>query len=94
MFAKEGPVADPNIPVEPEVEGRVPLEPQQLDVVFKNYIFGKRVTQIAHFRSLKDNRERYAVVMEDGACLLFAPAPNGADIVMTLVQDVREKPSA
>ena len=87
-------MADPNIPIEPEVEGRVPLEPQQLDVVIKNYIIGKRVTHVAHFRSEKDGRERYTVVVDDGACLLFAPAPNGADLVMTLVQDVREAPSA
>ena len=87
-------MADPNPPVEPEVEDRVPLEPQQMDVALKNYICGHRVTHISHFRSPKANRERYAVVMEDGACLLFAPAPNGADLVMTIIQDVREKPSA
>lgn len=87
-------MADPNIPVEPEVVDRVPLEPQQLGVVLQNYVIGKRVTHVTHFRSQKDNRERYAVIMEDGACLLFAPSPNGVDLVMTLVQDVREKPGA
>lgn len=39
------------------------------------------------FRSTKDQRERYAVVLENGACLLFAP--DGQNLVMTLIQNVQ-----
>jgi hypothetical protein len=45
------------------------------------------VGRVVSFRSTKDQRERYAVVMESGACLLFAP--DGQNLVMTLIQNVQ-----
>ncbi len=78
---------NPKPPVEPEVEDRIPLEPEQLQRALENQIVGQPVARVVCFRSTKDQRERYAVVLENGACLLFAP--DGQNLVMTLIQNVQ-----
>ena len=88
----EGPVPEPTpSPGEPEVEDRIPLEPEQLQRELENRILGQPVARVVCFRSTMDQRERYAVVMESGACLLFAP--DGQNLVMTLIKDVRQQPT-
>ena len=79
-------MADPTNPVEPEVEDRIPLEPEQLLRALMNYVIGQRVARLVAFRSEKDGRERYVVILDNTTQLLFAPGPNGKDLVMTLVQ--------
>ena len=84
-------MADPNKPVEPEVESRIPLEPEQLAQALNNCIIGQTCERVFAFVSQKDGRQRYVVVFESGAALLFAP--DGQCIVMTMIQDIKRQPT-
>ena len=73
---------------EPEVDERLTMEPEQMAQLFINRIGGQRATRMVCWISEKDHRERYMIIFENNAGILFAPAPNGVNLIATIILEV------